>query len=155
MSVTEYDNVGNSTTVTRHFIAGGHPGHADHRPQQRQLHAGQLNDGELGHQRRRQPGTFRVWLKNTATNAWVRITPAASPIAAVENQTSYSVPWNVTQPAGTYKLWVYYYGADGTVKATAASSGTITVRLKPTPIITGPATPATFRRATQRRSAGA
>jgi len=74
-------------------------------------------------------GTFRVWLKNTTTNAWVRITPAGSPIAAVAGRTTYTVPWFITQPAGTYKLWVYYYSdAAGTVvSATAASSGNIII----------------------------
>jgi hypothetical protein len=77
-------------------------------------------------------GTFRVWLKNTVTNAWVRITPSASPVAAVAGKTSYSVPWSVTQAAGIYKLWVYYYAADGTtVLGTAQSTSTITITVKP------------------------
>ena len=84
-------------------------------------------------------GSFRVWLKNTVSGAWVRITPAASPVAAVPGQTSYSVPWSVSQPVGSYKLWVYYYAADGTtVISTASSSGTVSIALKPTPTITSP-----------------
>jgi hypothetical protein len=73
-------------------------------------------------------GSFRVWLRNTVTNAWVRITPAATPVAAVAGQTSYTVPWSVTQPKATYRLWVYYYAADGTtVVGTAQSTGVITI----------------------------
>ena len=72
-------------------------------------------------------GTFRVWLKDTTSGAWVRITPTASPVAAISGATTYSVPWFATQPAGTYKLWVYYYLADGSISSTAVSSGTITL----------------------------
>ena len=69
----------------------------------------------------------------------MRITPSASPVAAVPPDAAYSVPWTVSQPAGSYKLWVYYYDADGsTVMATASSSGTITIGLTPTPTITSP-----------------
>jgi hypothetical protein len=73
-------------------------------------------------------GSFRVWLKNTVTNAWVRVTPAAAPVLTETGKTAYSVPWFVTQALGTYKLWVYYYGEDGSaVLATASSSGTVTI----------------------------
>ena len=72
-------------------------------------------------------GSFRLWLKNTATNTWLRITPAGAPVAPVAGHTTYSVPWFLSQPTGTYKLWVYYYAADGSISSTAASSGTITI----------------------------
>ena len=59
-------------------------------------------------------GSFRLWLKNTvAPFNWVAITPTSTPIAA--SGASYNVPWFVTQAAGTYKLWVYYYDALGNV----------------------------------------
>jgi hypothetical protein len=84
-------------------------------------------------------GSFRVWLKDTTSGAWVRVTPKATPVPAAAGKTSYSVPWNVTQPLGTYRLWVYYYGPDGTtVISTAASSGTLTIAAKPTPTIVSP-----------------
>ena len=38
-----------------------------------------------------------------------------------------AMAWFATQPVGTYKLWVYYYAADGSVSSTAVSSGTITL----------------------------
>ena len=72
-------------------------------------------------------GSFRVWLKDTTSNTWVRLTPAASPVAAVPGATSYVMPWFITQPASTYKLWVYYYAPYGNVSSTASSSGTITL----------------------------
>ena len=73
-------------------------------------------------------GTFRVWLKNTISGAWVRITPAAGPVAALPGATSYSVPWLVAQPVGSYVLWIYYYAPDGsTVLASASSSGIVSV----------------------------
>ena len=72
-------------------------------------------------------GYFRLFLQDTTSGAWTSITPSASPIAAVAGQTSYSTSWNVTQAAGTYKLWVYYYSASGTQLTGAASSGSITI----------------------------
>ena len=42
--------------------------------------------------------------------------------------TTYNVAWFITQPAGTYKLWIYYYATDGvTVLSSASSSGNITL----------------------------
>ena len=66
------------------------------------------------------------------------MTPAASPIAAVNGQTSYGVPWTVTQPAGTYKLWVYCLRRRRLGVGTAHSAGTITIGQRPTPTIVQP-----------------
>ena len=50
------------------------------------------------------------------------------------------MPWSVTQAAGSYKLWVYYYSdAAGTAMvSTASSSGTITILPKLTPTVSAP-----------------
>ncbi len=41
---------------------------------------------------------------------------------SLKHATTYTVSWQVTQPPGTYRLWVYYYAADGsTVLGTAVS----------------------------------
>ena len=144
--ITEYDNAGNSTTVTRHFNVFGSltmlmsaPASPATFTQGDSTTVSWSISGAVS------TGSFRLWLKNTSTNAWVRVTPLASPIAPVAGQTSYSVPWNVSQPAGSYKLWVYYYGADGTVKATVVSSGAITILQKATPTIISPNSGSFFR----------
>jgi len=83
-------------------------------------------------------GTFRIWLQDSVSGDWVWGTPSGSAITVVPGQTSYSTTWNVAQPAGSYKLWVYYYGADGRQIATVASSGTITIPVVPVPTLTTP-----------------
>ena len=71
-------------------------------------------------------GTFKVWLKS-AGGIWSQV--SLSPVAAVPGSTSYLLPWFITQPAGTYTLWVYYYFTNnvGTAMTTAASAGPITL----------------------------
>ena len=74
-------------------------------------------------------GSFRVWLKDTTSGEWLRITPRLTPVQAVPGQTSYSEDWTINQPVGSYKLWVYYYGSDGsTVLAAAVSSGILNIQ---------------------------
>ena len=139
MSLTENDLAGNSTTVARSFTVVsplrasiGAPNSGTFVQGDSQAVSWSLNGAVSSN------GSFRVWLKDTTSGAWVRITPAAAPVAARENQVFYSVPWTVTQTAGTYKLWVYYYKADGAVGATASSSSTITILPKVTPTISAP-----------------
>ena len=144
VSVTEYDLAGNSTTVIRHFVAMSPPAMLITAPSATSFTQGDSTTVGWSINGAVSVGSFRVWLKNTLTNAWAYITPTGGNIAAVENQMSYSVPWNVNQPAGSYKLWVYYYGPDGSVKATAVAASTITIGQKPTPVISAPLTPATF-----------
>ena len=75
-------------------------------------------------------GSFRAWLRDTTTGSWVRITPTATPVAAVAGRTSYSVPWTVGTRLGTYTLYVYYYSDVGgtTTVSRVASSGALTVQ---------------------------
>ena len=70
-------------------------------------------------------GCFKVWLKNTvAPFNWLSV---SSPVAWNEvGAPPYSAFWFITQPAGTYMLWVYYYDASGNVMS-MASSGPITL----------------------------
>ena len=71
-------------------------------------------------------GSFKVWLKNTvAPFNWVAVSSAVAWNAP--GSPPYSAYWFITQPAGIYKLWVYYYSAGGAIISTASSSGTITL----------------------------
>ena len=111
------------------------PAAGDHQPHERSFAQGSSQTVNWSMNGAVSVGSFRLWLKNTSTNAWV-VSPPPTSIAAVENQRSYSVPWPVSQPAGTYRLWVYYYAADGsTVLASAAPSGTISIAVKSKPAI--------------------
>ena len=81
-------------------------------------------------------GYFRIWLRDASTGTWVWGSPTADAVQAVAGQTTYSMNWSVAQQPGTYKLWVYYYNADGTQIAGDDSSGTITIN--PAPTLTSP-----------------
>ena len=79
-------------------------------------------------------GAFALYLKNTVTGAYSRITPANAPVPAVAGQTAYSVPWTMTQADGTYSVQVSYLDSDGvTVLSTAFSAWTISILPYPTP----------------------
>ena len=148
VTVTEYDSPRDSTTITRHFIALAKPSMLITAPTGGSFAQGDSTQVSWSMNGAVSLAQFRLWLKNVSSGAWVRINPTAPPadsaIPSVENQMSYSVPWNVSQPAGTYKLWVYCYGPDGTVRATACAPGTIIINQRPTPVISAPATPVTF-----------
>ena len=72
-------------------------------------------------------GSFRLFLKNAAGATYV-VTTAANAVKAVAGQTTYSAPWSVTQAAGGYTLWVYYYAANGTTLLCSAAGPAVTVR---------------------------
>ena len=98
-------------------------------------------------------GSFALWLKNTATNALTRITPVATPIAAVPAQTTYTVSWKATQAVGSYRLLVNYYAADGlTVLASAQSADPLLIALAPQPLDIAPAGGSVTRGSQQRVS---
>ena len=72
-------------------------------------------------------GFFRAWLVDTVSGASLRITPSGTQVNAVTGQTSYTTPWNVTQPAGTYRVLANYYSAAGALLTSGSSSGTVTL----------------------------
>ena len=76
-------------------------------------------------------GSFRVSLQSTPAGTSTSLTAVSIP--ANRKTTSYSVSWNVTQPAGAYRLWVYYYGSGGGTLATDVSDGTVNITAAPTP----------------------
>ena len=72
-------------------------------------------------------GSFRLFLKNAAGTTYA-VTTAANAVKAVPGETTYSAPWSVTQAAGAYTLWVYYYAANGTTLLASAAGPAVTVR---------------------------
>jgi len=88
-------------------------------------------------------GYFQISLKNTVGGASTALT--SSSIPANRGTTSYSVPWNVAQAVGTYRLWVHYYASGGRSQASDSSDGTVSITLAtvptPTPTPTPTATP--------------
>ena len=70
-------------------------------------------------------GSFQVWA-HSATQGWFQLN--LGPIPAVANQTSYSMPWTVLQPAAAdYTVRVLYVDGDGLAASSADSSGTFTI----------------------------
>jgi hypothetical protein len=72
-------------------------------------------------------GSFRIWLKDALGN-WVRVTPKASPVPPVAVETHYEVSWSVTQAAGTYTLYVFYYDDSGAEVSRGPGPGTVTIK---------------------------
>ena len=96
-------------------------------------------------------GSFALWLKNAATNAMTRVTPAAGLIPAVPGQESYETTWTLSQADATYSLWVYYYDVDGvTVLSSNGSAWTVTIQPFPAPSAVTPQSATLSRGALQR-----
>jgi len=76
-------------------------------------------------------GYFRLSLQNTVTGSSTALT--ASSVSTNRRITSYSVPWNVAQAAGTYKIWVYYYNSGGWSQTSDSSDSAVTIALAPVP----------------------
>gem|GEM_PF-1815262 len=84
-------------------------------------------------------GYFQVSLKSTVDGASTGLTAVSIP--ANRKTTNYSVPWDVAQAVGSYKIWVYYYTSGGWSQMSDSSDGAVNITLAavPTPI---PPTPA-------------
>ena len=76
-------------------------------------------------------GSFRVSLKSTSNGASTKL-PAGN-LSVVPGQTAYSVPWNVTQAVGTYRLAVCYCRWGNTAISSDVSDGTIAITPTSTP----------------------
>ena len=88
-------------------------------------------------------GYFRVSLKGIQDGASTSVIALSVP--AKRRVKSYSVPWTIEQPAGSYRVWVSYCSSNGTVVASDASDGTVRITdasmPAPTPIPTVTPTP--------------
>jgi hypothetical protein len=78
-------------------------------------------------------------LKSTLDGASTGLTGASIP--ATHGATSYSVPWQVAQAVGVYRLWVHYYDANGSVLASDVSDGAVSITATPAPTPTPAVTP--------------
>lgn len=76
-------------------------------------------------------GYFRVSLTSTLDGASTGLT--ATSIPANRRTRNYSVPWDMAQPVGTYRLWVYYYSSSGAVLASDVSDFSASISDAPTP----------------------
>ena len=83
-------------------------------------------------------GYFRISLKSTQDDSSTSV--IAMSVPAGPGGKSYSVPWTVEQPVGSYKVWVAYCSSNGTVVASDASDGTVRITEAsmpaPTPTVT-------------------
>jgi FtsP/CotA-like multicopper oxidase with cupredoxin domain len=78
-------------------------------------------------------GYFRVWAQSPTLSWW----PLSGQISA-NGATSYTLPWLVSEPAGTdWKVRVYFYADDGTLVGPAASASTFAIT-SATPTVTAP-----------------
>ena len=86
-------------------------------------------------------GYFRVSLKGIQDGASTSL--IAMSVPANRKAKSYSVPWTIEQPAGSYKVWVSYCSSNSTVVASDASDGTVRIldAFTPTPTPTPPPAP--------------
>ena len=82
-------------------------------------------------------GSFKLYLQKQGSTT-VSLISGATPIAAVPGQSAYAWSWRITQAAGTYTAWVYYYDAAGALVSKAAGSGPFQVLEPPTPTVTAP-----------------
>ena len=90
-------------------------------------------------------GCFSVSLKGADKGASTQLN--TDTLSALPDVTSYSMPWNITQAAGTYRLRVSYCTRDKTVNTSAVSDDTIVITPgsdptpAPTPTVTPTVTP--------------
>jgi hypothetical protein len=83
-------------------------------------------------------GYFRVSLRRTDDGTSLSL---AGAVSATRRSKSYSVPWSMSQPVGTYRVWVEYCSSAGVVLASDASDGVISISsAAPTPTPTPTAT---------------
>lgn len=84
-------------------------------------------------------GYFQVSLKSTVDGASTALTAVSIP--ANRKTTNYSVPWDVAQAVGTYKIWVTYYNSGGWSQMSDSSDGAVNISLAPVPVPTPTPTP--------------
>ncbi len=90
-------------------------------------------------------GSFAVSLTSTLSGASTQLN--ADSLATLPDVTSYSMPWDVTQAAGTYRLCVSYSRKGRTVASSGVADDTIVITAEstptptPTPTVTPTPTP--------------
>jgi hypothetical protein len=77
-------------------------------------------------------GYFRLSLKSTLNGVSTDL--AATSIPANRRTSSYTVPWNMAQAPGTYRLWVYYYASGGSVLASDVSDADVSISAARVPV---------------------